>query len=271
MNILNHIHHSDPAHIEHTVLVLPQLLLALPFVVALLFYVHAVAVSHKKHKPWPIYRTVCWILGVLFAVVSVAGPLAIRAHTDFTAHMFGHLLLGMLAPLLMALAAPMTLILRTLNVPQARKFSKLLKSWPSQMLTNPVIASLLNVGGLWILYTTDLYSLMHQSTLLHLIIHFHVFAAGYLFTISMIYIDPIFHRTSFIFRAIIFVAALAGHGILSKFIYANPPNGVPADQAELGGMVMYYGGDIVDVFIIFILCLQWFRSTRPRIKIAINQ
>ncbi|KAB2335668.1 cytochrome c oxidase assembly protein [Bacillus mesophilum] len=271
MNILNHIHHSEAAHIEHTVGILPQLLLALPFVLGLVLYILAVVVSSKKDKPWPIYRPVCWILGVFFAVISVAGPLAIRAHTDFTAHMFGHLLLGMLAPLLMAMAAPVTLILRTLSVPLARSFSKLLKSWPSRMVTNPVIASLLNVGGLWILYTTDLYSLMHKNILMHLIIHFHVFAAGYLFTISMIYIDPIFHRTSFIYRAVVFVAALAGHGILSKFIYGNPPNGVPADQAELGGMVMFYGGDIIDVMIIYILCMQWFKSARPRIKIAINQ
>ncbi len=267
MNINNHIHHTDGTHIYH---VIPQLLLALPFLMALVMYILAVVVSSRRHKPWPIYRTVCWAFGVLFATIAVAGPLANRAHVDFIAHMFGHLFLGMLAPLLMALAAPMTLILRTLSVSFAIRLSKVLRSWPSRMLTNPVVASFLNIGVLWLLYTTNLYSLMHKSILLHLIVHFHVFLAGYLFTVSMIYIDPVPHRTSFLYRAIVFIVALAGHDVLSKYIYAHPPNGVLVDQAELGGMLMFYGGDIIDIVIIFILCLHWFRATRPRIRYPIR-
>ncbi len=57
---------------------------------------------------------------------------------------------------------------------------------------------------------------------------------------------------------------LAGHGILSKFIYAHPPAGVPLEQAKIGGMIMYYGGDVVDIVMIFNLCLHWFRATRAR-------
>lgn len=255
----------------HTFGFIPQLLLALPFVLALLFYLLAVWSTNRRYKSWPIYRTVCWAFGVVLATIAVAGPLANRAHVDFTAHMFGHLLLGMLAPLLMAMAAPMTLLLRTLSVPFARRLLKVLRSWPLIMFTHPIAASFLNIGGLWLLYTTSLYSLMHESVLLHLVVHFHVFLAGYLFTVSMIYIDPIPHRFPFLDRAIILAAAIAGHGILSKFIYAHPPNGVLLKEAEIGGMLMYYGGDAIDIVLIFILCLHWFRATRPRIGLAIGQ
>ncbi|WP_251637229.1 cytochrome c oxidase assembly protein [Sporosarcina sp. NCCP-2716] len=268
MNGNNHVLHTDGTHLVGT---MPQLLLALPFVLALFVYLIAAVVSSRRHKAWPLYRTVCWIFGILFAIIAVAGPVAERAHADFAAHMLGHLFLGMLAPLLMALAAPMTLLLRTLSVPRARGVSKLLRSRPSQLLTNPAVASFLNIGGLWLLYTTDLYALMNKSVLVHLLVHFHVFLAGYLFTVSMIYIDPNPHRTPFLYRAIVFVIALAGHGILSKYIYANPPDGVPAEQGRLGGMLMYYGGDVIDIVIIFILCLQWFRATRPRTRPVISQ
>ncbi|PWU69003.1 cytochrome c oxidase assembly protein [Gracilibacillus dipsosauri] len=269
MNLNNYILHIDGAYFFTQEQLIPQILLALPFVLTLVMYILAVIVSNRRHKRWPLYRTVCWIFGVLFAIISVAGPLANRALVDFTAHMFGHLFLGMLAPLLMALAAPMTLMLRTLTVPIARRLSKMLRSRLSRMLTNPIIASVLNIGGLWLLYTTSLYSLMHDYFLLHLIVHVHVFLAGYLFTISMFYIDPMPHRVPFLYRAIVLCVALTGHGILSKYIYAHPPNHVTINQAELGGMVMYYGGDIIDIVIIFILCLQWFRATRPRTRLAI--
>ncbi len=76
---------------------------------------------------------------------------------------------------------------------------------------------------------------MHDYFLLHLIVHVHVFLAGYLFTISMIYIDPMPHRVPFLYRAIVLCVALTGHGILSKYIYAHPPNHVTINQAELGG------------------------------------
>ncbi|MGG4490947.1 cytochrome c oxidase assembly protein [Metabacillus idriensis] len=258
-------------HSHHAVGIGPQILLALPFVVALVLYAAAVLTSNHRRKKWPVYRTVFWFIGILCAIAAVSWPLANRAHMDFTAHMLCHLLLGMIAPLLMALAAPMTLFLRALKVNQARRLTGLLKSGPVRVLSNPATAALLNVGGLWVLYTTDLYAVMHQFILLHAVIHIHVFLAGYLFTVSIIYIDPAPHRTSYVYRAIVLVLALGGHGILSKYIYAHPPNGVPADQAETGSMLMYYGGDLADIVIIFILCLQWYRAARPRIReLSIN-
>ncbi|MFT9846648.1 cytochrome c oxidase assembly protein [Aneurinibacillus sp. REN35] len=252
----DHIHHSSGASLE--------LILALPFVLALIFYIGAVIISNRHHKKWPLYRTICWVCGVICAALVFVGPLAARAHVDFTAHMLGHLFLGMLAPLLMALAAPVTLFLRTSNVNVARRFTRVLKSWPIRMYTHPIIASLLNIGGLWLLYTTNLYAAMQQSFLLHIVVHVHVFFAGYLFTVSMIYIDPTPHRFHFVYRAIVFIIALAGHGILSKYIYAYPPPGVSAAQAEMGGMLMYYGGDAIDLVLITILCFQWFKAARPR-------
>jgi putative membrane protein len=246
-----------------------ELILLVPFVMLVIIYILGVVLSSRQytHTRWPLYRSAFWILGVICVASTVVGPLAKRAHIDFTAHMLGHLLLGMLAPLLMIVAAPMTLTLRTLNVKLARRLSQVLKSWPISVLSDPIIASLLNMGGLWILYTTDLYLAMHENILLHLFIHFHIFFAGYLFTLSMIYIDPTPHRTSFMYRAIVLVIALASHGILSKHIYAHPPIGVPTAQAEIGGMLMYYGGDAIDLILIFIFCLQWYKANRPRANV----
>jgi len=80
----------------------------------------------------------------------------------------------------------------------------------------------------------------------------------------MISFDPMPHQVSFLYRAIVLIIALAGHDILSKYIYANPPVGIPLEDAKVGGMIMYYGGDAIDMVIIYILCLQWFKAARPR-------
>ncbi|GMK39160.1 membrane protein [Paenibacillus sp. CCS19] len=240
------------------------LLPALPFTLAITAYIIAVIVTSRYYKPWPIIRTVSWTVGSLFAMTGVTGHLSQRAAGDFQAHMINHLLLGMLAPLLMVLAAPMTLVLRTLSIPSARRVSQALNSWPLRRLTHPAVTAFLHIGGLWLLYTTSLYTHLHDSSLLYFIVHAHMIVAGYLFTASILYIDPIRHRVSFVYRAAVLVIASACHGILSKHIYAHPPHGVALEQAEAAGMLMYYGGDVIDIVLVFILCCQWYRATKPR-------
>jgi putative membrane protein len=243
----------------------PELIVALLFSLLILLYIGAVMFTNRHYKKWPHYRVVSWCIGMLLAAITVVGPLAERAHTDFTIHMLAHLLVGMLAPLLIVLSAPITLLLRTLSTRMARGVTKLLRSGPSRFITDPVVATMLNVGGLWVLYTTNLFALMHENSFVYVMVHVHVFLAGYVFTVSMIYIDPVYHRKSFIYRAVVLVIALAGHSILAKYLYAHPPTGVPIDQAEHGSMLMYYGGDFIDAVIIFILCLQWYKGARPRV------
>ncbi len=248
-----------------------QFLFAVPLLLALFFYLLGVVKTSRRFlKRWPLYRTGFWILGILSAAAALIGPLANLSHLDFRAHMASHLLLGMFAPLLLVLAAPITLLLRTLPVKQARYITSLLRSWPVAVLGNPVFTSFMTIGGMYLLYTTTLYMFMQQNILLHVLVHIHLFIAGYLFTASIIYIDPTSNRASFVFRSCALVITLAAHGILSKYIFANPPRGVSGTQSEAGGMIMYYGGDAVEVILIFILCFQWYKSARPRVSSSLS-
>lgn len=263
MNHVTAVHHVDHTTTFSLSGMIPSLILSSFFCLLLLLYIGAVIFTNRRYKRWPLHRTVCWSIGTLLALIAVIGPVS-YSESDFTTHMLSHLLLGMLAPLLMVIAAPVTLLLRTLSTPKARRLSALLKSWPSRIVTHPIFASIMNIGGLFVLYTTELFALMHTNGLIEFIVHFHVFIAGYLFTVSIIYFDPIPHRKSFLYRAIVFILALASHGILAKVIYGYPPVGVPSVQAELGAQIMYYGGDVIDAVIIIILCSQWFKATKPR-------
>src|SRR5699024_1733264 len=252
----NHMGTIDFAGLEALVLILA--------LSALLLYPVAAFISGRKYGNWPKFRYMFWFFGIIAAASTLTGPLAHMAHGSFTGRMIGHLLLGMLAPRLLVFSKPMTLLMRTLSVPAARNLSRLLKSRYVQFITNPLVASILNIGGLYILYMTGLFTLMHSALWLYALVHLHVFLAGYLFTISIVYIDLTSHRYSFIYRAVILVLALGFHKVLSKLIYASPPEGVVRQDGEIGAMVMYYGGDIVDLALIIILCYQWYRRTAPR-------
>ncbi len=211
--------------------------------------------------PW---RAVAWCAGLAVAGVSVTGPLADAAAHDIRAHMVVHLLLGMLAPVLLVTAAPVGVALRTLPVKAARRLSRVLRSGPVTVLTHPVVAAALAAGGLWALYTTGLYAQMGRHVWLHVLVHVHLLAAGYLFTAAVIGTDPAPHRPGRPVRAAALFLFLAAHDILAKAVYARPPEGVPAGSARAAAELMYYGGGAIDLVVIVIFCGQWYVATDPR-------
>jgi putative membrane protein len=222
------------------------------------------AARSRARGPWPPRRTLCWYAGLACAGAALVGPLAAAARTGFTAHMGGHVLLGMLAPLLLVRGAPVTVALRALPVPAARRLTRTLRSWPVRVLTHPATAAVLDAGGLWLLYTTELYPRMHASAGVHAVVHAHVLLAGYLLTAALVGVDPDPHRASVRVRATVLVAFVAAHSVLAKWLYAHPPAGVAAADARRGAQLMYYAGDAVDVALMVLLLAGWYAAARPR-------
>jgi putative membrane protein len=218
----------------------------------------------RGRGPWPAGRTLSWYAGLVCVGVALVGPLATAARAGFTAHMAGHVLLGMVAPLLLVLGAPVTVALRALPVGGARRLTRALRARPVRVLAHPVTAAVLNAGGLWLLYAGELYPRMHASALVHAAVHAHVLAAGYLLTAALVGVDPDPHRASVRVRAGVLVAFVAAHSVLAKWLYAHPPAGVAGGDARRGAQLMYYAGDAVDVALMVLLLAGWYAATRPR-------
>ncbi len=251
-------------HAVHEYFPLIQNMVILFAAILIIGYIGAMAVSGRKFKSWPVRRLLLWTLGLVTAASAFAGPVGDASHENFIAHMSGHLMLGMLAPIFLVYSKPMTLLLRTLSTEYAKTVSRFLNTNYAKVITNPFVASILNIGGLFLIYKTGLYVWMHESILLFIIVHLHVFLAGYLFTISLIYVDVTSHRYAYWYRALALVIALGFHKALSKLIYQSPPRMVPVDEGRSGAMLMYYGGDVVDLILIVILCLHWYRARTPK-------
>ncbi|MGW5973428.1 cytochrome c oxidase assembly protein [Streptomyces sp. NPDC055186] len=117
------------------------------------------------------------------------------------------------------------------------------------LLTFPPAAALLDLGGLWVLYRTPLFSLTQREPWLHTLVHAHVVAAGLLFTCTVCQSDPVRRRWGVAVRGPTLLAAGAAHAVLAKSLYASPPPGTAFTAADLhtGAQVMYYGGDLVEV------------------------
>jgi putative membrane protein len=210
-----------------------------------------------RRTTWSSVRTLSWLLGLACVALAATGPPA-HAHGDLRAHMAGHLLAGMVAPVLLVLAAPVRLALRTLPHRQARALARLLRTPPARVLTDPFLATALDVGGLWLLYRTNLADTVLHDPRLHLAMTVHVLATGWLAAAAVLAVAPAPHRRGVVARAAALAAGMAAHDVLAKSLYAEPPAGV--HQAAAGAQLMYHGGTAVHVVVAGLLWSQWYRS-----------
>jgi len=251
----------------------PAVLAVIGLAVAAVVYLGAaLAEIRRGNREWPWFRAVLWAAGLGCVAAAVVGPLA-AAHAEFPAHTISHLLVGMLAPVLLVLAAPITLALRTLHVVPARRLARLLGSGVGRFLGHPVPAATINVGSLWLLYATGLGAALLQNPVLHYLLLIHFLVAGYLFTASIIGVDPAPHRASFRLRLVVLVLAIALHSALAKYIYVHPPQGITAPAAELGALLMFYGGDLIELVVVTVFFSQWYgrtRTSRARTGVALG-
>ncbi|ADB35514.1 conserved hypothetical protein [Kribbella flavida DSM 17836] len=232
--------------------------------VLVIVYAWAVQRLQRRGDTWSVGRFLCFAGGVLGLTAAFALPLPGRA---FTAHMTQHLLIGMLAPLLIVLARPLTLALRVLRPGRARQSLLALahSRWSSFVQLLPVVA-VLEVGGLWALYRTPLFAASQERPWLHAVVHGHVIVSGLLFAFVICQLDPVRRRYGLVPRAATVVLAGAAHAVLAKSLYASPPPGTTFAAADLavGAKVMYYGGDVVEILLAVVLALQWYSAEGRR-------
>lgn len=243
--------------------VIPFLLLA----AALAAYLFAVARQSYSARSWSRWRTLSFLAGISLLSVAMLPSLVQYAHHDLRGHMIQHLLVGMLVPLGLVLAAPLTLLLRTLPVRGARTVTAVLRSKPFHWLSHPVTALMLNIGGMYLLYLTPLYALTLINPYMHHLVHLHFLAAGYLFVWSIAGPDPAPNRPGMRTRVVVLFISIAAHAFLSKFMYAyNWPKNTPHDVEQIreAAQLMYYGGDLAELLLVVVLFASWYRAGSRR-------
>lgn len=226
----------------------------------------------RRQKPWPRWRTLLFTAGCATLGVAFMPALMHAAHQDVRMHMVQHLLLGMFAPLGLVFAAPMTLLLRNLPAGGGRRLVYLLGTWPVRVLTHPVTAALLDIGGMYLLYMSSLYAMSLTTPWLATFLHLHFVLSGTLFTWAIAGPDPAPHRPGWRMRMGVLIVAMAAHATLGKLLYAfGFPRGTGAGIEELqqAAMWMYYWGDLAEAALVVALMLAWLRR-RQRMARRLN-
>ncbi|WP_239096178.1 cytochrome c oxidase assembly protein [Streptomyces sp. SID11385] len=229
----------------------------------------ALAVRAGRRAPWPVARTASFGVGLALLAVALLPPLGGAGHhPGFAAHMAQHLLIGMYAPLALVLGAPVTLTLRALPAPRARRLTAVLGSAPCRLLARPAPAFLLATASLVPLYCTPLYDWCAAHPWTHLPLHLHFLLAGCLWAHVVAGPDPSPARPPVRTRLVWLGAAIAVHALLSQALYGGWGTVVhaPVDDVRAGAQLMYYGGDIAELLLAAALVSTWrpVRAVRAR-------
>ena len=216
-------------------------------------------------------RLICYCAGLLAIVVAVNGPPDALAGVSFSAHMVQHLLLQLVAPPLLLLGAPLTLLLRA-NPPwlPRRVLVPVLRSRAVRVLAHPVTALALFTVVLVASHLTPFYNLTLQHEWLHELEHIAFFVTALLFWWPAIGVDPAPHRLSYPGRLLYLlldmpIMAFLGLAIAnsSRVLYPYyathlPPWGASALQDQgVAGTIMWISGTFTMIPAMAVVFLRW--------------
>ncbi len=234
----------------------------------------------RRGDAWPVTRTVSWVLGMVLLAWTTSGSLAAYGHVLFSVHMVQHMILAMVVPIFLVLAAPVTLALRAL--PGRRDDSRGPREWiltlvnsrVAQILGHPLVAAANFALSMVVFYYTGLFELALRTYAGHLAMVAHFILAGYLFVNALVGIDPSPHRPAYPQRLLLLLGTMAFHAFFGVTLMGGEVLLVPdwfgnlgrdwgptalADQ-QRGGALAWGLGEVPTIALAIIVALSWARD-----------
>jgi putative membrane protein len=249
--------------------------LAVGLVLAAGLYLYGVHRLRLRGHRWPVARTIFFLGPGLGSIAAVTvGGLGAYDTTLLSVHMVQHMVLSMVAPIFLALGAPVTLALRTLRGAPRRRLLAVVHSRPARIMTFPLVAYAIFVVNPFVLYFTDLYRLTLENSFAHEWVHAHFIVTGCLFFWPLLGLDPLPGRWPYPARALLMVLSVPFHTVLGLTVmqsttlfggdwysslglgWADPW----ADQKIAGG-ILWAGGEFVSITMLGVLVVQWMRQS----------
>ncbi len=249
-------------------------------------YLSGVIKLRRRGASWPWLRTVSWLVGMAALFYITSGGPAVYGQVLFSAHMVDHMMLMVVAPLFMVLAAPISLALKAMT-PRGDG-SRGTREWIlvivhsrfSALVTHPLFAAANFAGSLVLFYFSPLFGYAMRDHVGHELMILHFTITGYLFILSMIGSDPVPRRAPYPMRLLLLLATMAFHAFFGVAIMSSTAlmdgsyfgnmgrswgDSAIVDQ-QTGGAIAWGIGEVPTVLIAIGVAIMWSRSDERETK-----
>ena len=217
-----------------------------------------------RGRRWPGSRTVAFLAGLIGIDLALQSPVATFAMGYFQAHVVQHLLLMIVAPPLLALGAPSTLLLQTAGRTTKTRWLAVLRSRPFAVITHPIVVWTLYFGAMFVFFLSPLINVaMHHMALMDTI-NVIFLLGGLLFWWPLVGIDPIVHwKMGYGMR---FLSLLVGAGVETflgvAILGASRPEAsmYSIASSHAGGGLLWSSAEVATVVGLVPMFIQWMRS-----------
>jgi cytochrome c oxidase assembly factor CtaG len=244
--------------------------------VAAALYLWGVIRVARRHpaRPWSLLRTVSFLLGLLVIVLATQSGVGTYDDTLFWDHMIQHLMLIMIAPPLLVLGQPVTLLMHASRNPLHTQVKRVVRSRPVVWLTWPAFGVIAYAATIVGTHLTNFMNLVESNDAIHNAEHVLYLVVGYLYFLPLLGREPIKWKVSYPLRLfLLFIAmpvdAFTGVVLGSYGTYPFAPmeprswGPSPLDDVHEGGAVMWIGGAAIMFVVIMVTFFMWSRETRP--------
>ncbi len=238
-------------------------MLALLVAVAI-WYLRADWALAARGRRWPGGRTAAFMAGLVSIDIALQSSVATFTGTYFQAHVIQHLLLMAVAPPLLALGAPSTLLLQTAGRKTKQRWIALLRSAPFAVLSHPITAWFLYFGLMVAFFLTPLINVAMNHMALMDFLNLTFFFGGTLYWWPMIGNDPIMHgRMGHGARMLNILLGSGVEAFLGVAILANVhpiASMYNLSSTHAGGALLWTSTEVVTLAAFVPIYLQWMRS-----------
>ncbi len=230
--------------------------------------------------PIPTWRVVAWLAGLGTILIALVSAVDVYAESFLTLHMVQHLALAMIAPPLLALGAPITLLLRVAS-PETRKrlILPILHSRAVRVVASPLGAWSLFTAAMFVTHFSPLYEAALEHEGLHVAEHLVFLVTGMLFWWPIVAADPVPGRLRYPARVAYVVFQMPVNAAVGLAIYFAPSvlyahyatlerawgPSARVDQ-QVGGAIMWGAGDLILLLTVPILVAAWMRADARRTR-----
>ncbi|MFD2421928.1 cytochrome c oxidase assembly protein [Amycolatopsis pigmentata] len=225
----------------------------------------------RRLPDWPRARTFAFVAGLATVLLVTCSFLGVYDRTLFWPRAAQTVVLLMIAPLLLALGAPLTLVLA--SVPGAARLRAFGRGRTARALTFPLVVSALLILPPFLLYLTPLYEVCLRDQAVDSLARLGLLACGFVYFWTRLRLDPTPRDDHHLISFSIGFAEVIVDAALGLVLWLGPLRAAGYYQALarpwgpdlrtdqiIGAGILWIGGDLAGLPFVGALLARWRRD-----------